>query len=181
MKPNIHQNYNDGFTVTEILVTMLILAVIVIFAIPSYSNLINQRRLKMATEDLYNFIKASEARGLDLPSSYYLSFQPGNPWCYGLSDSSTCNCALANSCTVQGLQTIMSSTNYSGELLSLSTSGFNGASSNPYITFKGNQGSIDTAGTITLSTASGLSTIISANQQGLITICSNTVSSYPSC
>lgn len=170
-----------GFTLVELLFTVVILAIIVSIAIPSYRAFVNQKRLKVATEDLYNFIKASQSRGLNLPSAYYLSMKTGSNWCYGLSDTSICDCTIADNCTISGIATAASSTNYAGESLSLSTTGFNGTASDPYILFEGKRGTIAATGTITLTSVSGFSTVISANQQGLVSICSNTVKGYPLC
>lgn len=174
-------NKITGFTLAELLIIITILGILVTIAIPSYVAFINQKRLKVATEDLYNFIKASQSKGLNLPSSYYMSIKPGTSWCYGLSDSSTCDCSTSNSCTLDGIDTKAQSTDYSGESLSLSVTGFNGSSTDPYILFEGSRGTIANAGTITFTTSTRLTTTIRTNEQGLVSICSNSVRGYPLC
>jgi prepilin-type N-terminal cleavage/methylation domain-containing protein len=175
------RNRPNGFTLIEILVTIIILALLVGFAIPSYRDFMDQKRLRSATEDLYNFIKTSQSRGLNLPSSYYMSFQTGTSWCYGLSDTSTCDCTSPTSCTVAGIGTRTQSSDYSGQAITVAVTGFNGSGGSPYILFEGRRGTIAATGTVTFTSALGLSTTIRANQQGLVTICSNSIKSYPSC
>lgn len=169
-----------GFTLIEMLVTVCVLAILVGIAIPSYNKFITQKRLRIGAEDLYNFIKAAQSVSLNKQTTTYVSFKTGSNWCYGLSDTAACDCSTVNSCTVNGLQTVINSTRYTGPSMTLDVAGFSGAASSPYILFQGNRGTVGTAGSASLGLSS-LSVTISTNTMGLVTICSDNISGYPSC
>lgn len=176
---NNHKKIQMGVTLLELLITLTVSAILLSIAIPAYNNFITQKRLRTASEELYSYIKMAQTLSLSKEITVYLSFNPIATWCYGLSDLGPCDCTVANNCTVNGVQTIVNSANYSGPAIPLTITGFSGASSNPYIQFDGKRGTIVAAGTVSLSQA-GLSISVLANTMGLVTRCSNTVASYPS-
>lgn len=169
-----------GFTLIEALVTIAVIALIFGIAIPSYTNFINQKRVRMGTEDLYNYIKIAQSTSQNKQINFYLSFRTGANWCYGLDDGADCDCTASNSCTVDGVETVINNNKYSGQDLSLSITGFSGPANAPYILFNGQRGNVSVPGTASFS-LSGLSTTITTNKQGLSSICSDNVSSYTLC
>lgn len=174
------QNTLTGFSLIELLVTITVLSLLLGIAVPSYNNFITQKQLRIGTEDLYNYIKIAKSTSLNKQTTVYLSLRTGANWCYGLSDTADCDCTVANSCLVNGVQTVLRNSSYSGQPLSLSVAGFSGTASAPYIQFQGNRGTVSVGGSAGFS-SSGLSTSISTNTKGLVTICSDNISSYISC
>ena len=107
-----------------------------------------------------------------------MSFNTGTPWCYGIDDTASCNCAIADDCQVDGIETVKRSTDYKD--ISLSLSGFSTGLGDPYVEYEGTRGVASASGKAILS-SSGLSTTVNSNKIGLITTCSDTVASYMSC
>lgn len=169
----------SGFTLLEILMAITIAAVLMAVAIPSYNYFITQKRVRLGTEDLYNFIKNAQSVSYTKPNNIYLSFTPGSNWCYGLSDSGVCDCNSAGSCMVNGTETIVRSSDYPGQALTLSVIGFSGGGT-PFIELDGRHGTLLAGGAASFS-LSNLSATISANTFGLVTKCSDNLSSFPSC
>ncbi|WP_165482264.1 GspH/FimT family pseudopilin [Fluoribacter gormanii] len=175
----ISANKLRGFSLFEIMITIAILVIVMGIAFPSYTNFMNQKRVRTGTEELYNYIKIAQSEALTTKNTLYLSFRPAN-WCYGLSDTAPCDCTVVNSCLVNGIQTIVQSSDYSGNPVTLSIIGFSGSASAPSIIFDGFHGTITSGGSITV-TLSDKSATINANSMGLVTVCSNTVSGYQTC
>ena len=170
----------QGFSLIECAVVALVAALFLALAIPSYNSFLAQKRLRVGTEELYNYMKLAQAKSFNNHVNIYLSFNTAAAWCYGLSDTAPCSCETSNSCQVDGVETVINSTNYSGNALTLSTAGFATSGGSPYIQFNGARGTINASGSVNFG-QSGLQTTINANTAGLISICSNNVSGFPSC
>jgi type IV fimbrial biogenesis protein FimT len=170
----------SGFSLFEVLITITIVALLLGLGVPSYNKFVVQKRLRLVSEDFYNYMKIAQSQSQNKQQNFYLSLKTGANWCYGLSDLANCDCSVANSCTVDGIQTIKSPLDYSGQAPTLVTTGFTGGASTPYILFDGKRGTANASGSAGFS-LSGLSTTINVNKQGLGVICSNTVSGYSSC
>lgn len=181
MKVNtIHTKTKSGFSLIEMLAAIAVLSLLVGVGIPSYYNFLAQKKVRLSTEELNNYMKIAQSQSLNKHSTYYLSLRPGSSWCFGISDTVACDCAVVNSCTVSGVQTRVQSTEYSGQPITLALTGYTGAASNPSIVFNGGRGTVSAAGTASFSSA-GLSATISTSTTGLVTICSDNITSYTPC
>ncbi len=169
-----------GFTLIELLITISAVSLLLGIAIPSYNKFITSKQIRVVTEDLYNYIKTAQSTSLNKQTTIYLSLKTGANWCYGLSDTANCDCATVNSCQVNGVQTVLNNSNYSGKPLTLAVTGFSGTSGAPFIQFQGNRGTISDAGSAGFS-SSGYSATLTTSTMGLVSICSDTVSGYKLC
>jgi type IV fimbrial biogenesis protein FimT len=119
----IRKPQNDGFTLLELMVTIAVIAIIVTIGIPSFQALIDRNRLRGATENLFvdlNFAR-SESIKQNRRVAVYFS-EPSASWCYGIDDNidpdNLCDCAASPAnCTVNGIQKVVSSTDYPGVVL----------------------------------------------------------------
>lgn len=98
-----HQN---GFTLIESMIAVLILAIITTLSVPSFVDALEKRRLEMASEDLYMAIRYARSEAVKQSSDVTIQISgSGSSWCYGIDDepATTCNCQVeAHGCTISG-------------------------------------------------------------------------------
>ncbi|MEW6352828.1 MAG: GspH/FimT family pseudopilin [Pseudomonadota bacterium] len=115
------QQISAGFTLVEMIVTVAVLAILLAIGIPSFQGTLDKRRLVGAAEQLYADLQYARTEAIKKNRQVTVSFTTGANWCYGLDDDTTtvCNCSTqAANCTVDGIQKIVSASNFSGVSLS---------------------------------------------------------------
>lgn len=84
----------SGFTLIELVTAMAVLAIMITWAVPAFSDLIDSQRLRaMAWQlaaDLRQARSEAVARHASLPVG--VAFRPGTAWCYGISQQLPCDC-----------------------------------------------------------------------------------------
>ena len=88
------KNYGKGFTLVELLVALVVVAILVYIAAPSFQELIKRQRLKAVVETLLSDMRAarSEALALGLAGSVSVSFaysSSGQIWSYSITNAGT--------------------------------------------------------------------------------------------
>lgn len=163
------KNY-DGFTLTELIIAVSVSAILIALAVPSFTDMIEKERLKLAVETAvadFNFFR-QEGLKRRVPD-FAFNVDDGADWCYGIAVG-TCSCTTANSCTIR--QAV--------------GSGFNGISSVTSSTTKFSydwvRGTVN-AGTIRFNTPGGFNLRVVINSLGRVSICSpsGNVPAYQSC
>ncbi len=90
-----------GFTLLEMMIGLAIVAVLASLALPSLSATIARQRLKAAAEmlaaDLAEARHEAARRGLPL----HLHFKTAANWCWAMTTTSGCDCAVAQQCIVR--------------------------------------------------------------------------------
>ena len=168
----------QGFTAIELMIALAILLIIVTLATPSFTEYFDRRRLEAATEMIYTQLKFAHAESLRKRLTVYASFNPGTAWCFGLSDSHSCNCTLNNDCQLDSVQNVINST--SQKIDSIAISGMSMAGGIGTLQIDGIRGTLPNAGTVTLS-RNNKTVLLTLNVAGLINRCSTSISSYPTC
>ncbi len=84
---------HSGFTLVELLVTLAVVALLATTAVPAMARLLDQARLRAATQTLAEDFRQARNHALSHQRSVYFSFslQPDD-WCYGWSDTHACDC-----------------------------------------------------------------------------------------
>lgn len=108
---------NRGFTLLELMIVMVIVAIGVALAVPSYRDVIERRETTSQAEQLSAFIAyaQSEAVKSNEMISVQLMHTNANDWCIGASEGdSGCDCTETLStatgfCSLNGVAKIMSS------------------------------------------------------------------------
>lgn len=178
-----------GFTVIELMVTLAIMAILLVVAVPSFSGLIDQRRLKNQTEAIRDYLRIARSEATRQSSystastGYKLvsaTINPNTPWMIGLSNSTTA-CTDDTSCKINlanGAQTYrMQANECAGCTMATGT----GAA--VVMTFSMRGVLRNGANTITVTSPQGRSLRIDINAIGRTSICSPTgnVSGYATC
>jgi len=156
-----------AFSLLELLISMVLMAVLVNIAIPSFQRILERQRLTAAAESLYAQLQLAKVLALQHKQTIRLSFNllDADQWCYGLS-TSVCNCWQSNSCQLNGVEHRTQYSEFPGISIAGSTVPWgNGA------VFEPRQGNV-TAGGATLA-SKNFQIRIKTSGQGRIRICND--------
>ena len=91
-----------GLTLMELMVTVAIMAILVVLAVPSFNAFLARGRLTGAAEALAQDLQLAKSEALRRNASVTISFSPGGAWCYGtVATAIACDCTVANSCALR--------------------------------------------------------------------------------
>ena len=102
----MRRSVSRGFTLIELMIVIGLLAILIVFAAPSFVDTLDRRAVINATQALTGQIQ--HARSLAITRNTTVSMvmerSGGNDWCFGLTDAGNCDCSLPNvepgACTV---------------------------------------------------------------------------------
>lgn len=99
----VHQK-QTGFTLMELMITIVIIAIITAIALPSFQSILEKRRLVGAAENLFADLQYTRSEAIKQNKTVSFQFSTGANWCYGIDDDGTdCDCTQgsgASNCTV---------------------------------------------------------------------------------
>lgn len=162
---------NAGLSLIELLVTLTIIIILTMTAVPSFLTLYREHQLTSNIQNLHYTLQFARSSAIKSNQTVYVHFKTGNNWCYGANLGTSCDCSAANSCTLSHFQ-------FTNQALSLSTSGL---ASNT-LSFESTRGATNKNSRITFS-LSGKSTAVSLNVSALgnMQYCSSTLDGYATC
>jgi type IV fimbrial biogenesis protein FimT len=99
----LSRRQQQGVNLIELLIGIVILAVIMLIAVPSYLSYTQKDRLTATVQEFYYNLQFARSEAIKDNSTVYVSIQTGSSWCYGMKVGSACNCTTANSCTLQAV------------------------------------------------------------------------------
>lgn len=191
---------DSGFTILELMTALLVTAVFMVLAVPSFRDLMDKSRLRGATDDIVSLLNLARTRAVKLQRDVNFSVDTSS-WCAGarsagdpasigdpVSTGSTCNCKTSPSvCLIGTDKALVTASDYSGVKITADDSV---KISSGGITFNSKAGTIDlgslpTNPIVTVTSPTGkYSTQISVSPLGQTNVCvknSKFVSGYPSC
>jgi len=168
-----------GFTLIELLITVVILGILVALAAPSFSGILDGRKLVGATDTLAATLRYAQAEAIKRNDSIRVQFTASSidDWCYGVNVGAACTCTTANSCAVDGIEKVIRSTEFEGITASDDPSG----TINYSVSFTPLRG-FSSGETAVFGTSKGQKTKVIVSSLGRIRVCTTSGSGgYPAC
>lgn len=163
----------QGFTLLELLFSILLLSILLSVIFPSFRTLHQSSMLKGAGDTLYTDLAYARSEATKRGTSVYVNINTTSNWCYGIKVGSACDCSVANSCQIGNTTRVVNHTSYPKAQLSSSLPSAN-------LIFEGVRGMASNSGTLTLSNGSQTANVV-INPTGYIQVCSSNIAGYPSC
>jgi type IV fimbrial biogenesis protein FimT len=110
----------SGFTIIELMVSLALTAITLALALPSYSEMIDKRRLSSAAEQLTAFVNSAQLQSTRRNQSLTLSYRRSSHtnWCIGLTvGTDACDCSetdvgQSDYCAVDGIAMVLDNTGF---------------------------------------------------------------------
>lgn len=164
-----------GFTLFEMMGVLAIVALLLVFAVPSYEGARVRARLKGATTNLFTDLQYARSEAVQRNAPVTVSFTTGTAWCYGIhEDTVACDCGTPGSCNIKSVSSAEFGT---GVSLAASLASYQVDPRRGQIVDAGGNPVTET---LTL-TAGTYSMVADVNVVGRVRLCSATIPGYPSC
>lgn len=97
--PNLRSTCVRGFTLIELMVTIVVLAILAALAAPTFNDMRDRARVRAAAEAIYSHVQFARSETLKQSRNLFVRVSAGATWCVGISNATACDCGTANSCT----------------------------------------------------------------------------------
>lgn len=104
--------HQRGLTLLEIMITIAIVAIVVTIGAPSILTAQRNLALSGAVENSYFALQEARSHAVRQSADIITDFSGGAAWCIGTTDQADCDCAAAASCTVDGVEQVLSSDDF---------------------------------------------------------------------
>ena len=172
-EPDSKKNWQSGFTLVEVFITIAVLAILITIAAPSFNQTIERRKLEGAAEELYAYLQFARSESIKRATDVRVYFKntAGADWCYGLKVDAACDCEVANSCEIDGISKMVNQDNHPGITMNGSTQPFSG-----WFAFDNRRGTAESGG---VTFVNSYEIRVKVSSLGRIKICGKDDTSFP--
>lgn len=165
-----------GFTLVEMMVAIAILGILVTIAAPSFNSFFDRYRVKRAADTVSAFLINTKSEAIKRNATVRTVFKSSSSgWCAGMTTAGTCDCTVAGSCQIDGVDRLIRGSDFKGVTL---TSPADGA----MFSFTSLRGAAN-SGNAQVQSADGLQVRVVVAGTGRIRLCSpgGSIGGYPVC
>lgn len=167
--------HERGFSLIELLVAIVVLAIITTLAFPAFQATRDGARVRAATEAVYSQMQFARSESVKQNRDLFVSITAGANWCIGLSNATGCTCGTAGSCQY-GPAAALAENNVRAE----NFAGVSLATTQTELQIDNRRGGTATSTTLTLTGGSSKEGRVTISTLGRVSICGN-VGGYASC
>lgn len=168
---NRHTARPSGMSLIELMLVLCVTAILVTASMPAFTEMIDVYRLKSATSELNLRLLLARTEAIKRNQRIRITFtssEDGATWCYGMSTDAPCDCTVAASCQLDGMEHNVSSAE------------FPGVSIDPHISSPGDHFTFEnvrwimaeTYGHVRFASAAGQQTRVIVSRMGRMRTCS---------
>ena len=96
-----------GFTLIELMITLVILGIVIAISTVSFQNLIADQAFSKAASQVYYTLQLAKTEAVKRNQKIYVQFcKQQSVWKMGMSNFSGCDCFSANSCQLDGIEKV---------------------------------------------------------------------------
>lgn len=175
------RNPQRGFTLIEMVVTIVVLGILLAIAVPPFMSLMDSIRVKRAGDAVSAFLVNAKSEAIKRNVTVRVIVQEassGANWCLGMTTASTCDCMTQDACLIDGVERKIASTLYKNVSLDDPDDGH-------VFSFSPLRGTVPVASveTVELESGNGIKLNVVVAITGRIRLCSpdGSAGGYPTC
>jgi type IV fimbrial biogenesis protein FimT len=107
-KPQAYKQFQSGFTILEMLITLMVVAILASLAVPSMSGFAVRQKFVGAAEQLYGHLQQARSEAIARSAPVFVNFDVdgSSTWAYGISSATGCDLTetdptVAGACTLR--------------------------------------------------------------------------------
>ncbi|MCU7555723.1 GspH/FimT family pseudopilin [Alteromonas sp. ASW11-19] len=99
----------QGLTLLELMITVAIVLLLITVGSPAIVSAQRHLSLSGAVENTYFMFQQARSHAVRQSSDIVMDFEgASSSWCIGLTDQADCDCSVVNSCTIDGVDAVLS-------------------------------------------------------------------------
>lgn len=105
-------NLRNGFTLVELMITIVVIGIIAAIALPSFKSTIENRKLIAAANALQADLVFARSAAIKRNRAIFVSVvnEGAANWCYGINELAACDCTVPGDCQVETQENIKNNT-----------------------------------------------------------------------
>ncbi len=100
---------SDGFTVIELMIVVVVIAVLASVIGPTFEEYFTKQRLKQAVEDVQGLMQEAKSEAIVRGRDMYVDIDTSGTWCIGYSSVAGCDCQVTSGSDLCSIDAIISS------------------------------------------------------------------------